>query len=184
MKEIVRLHRAKAGLIVIDIQEKLFPAIHEKERLLENAVRLIQGAQILDVPVFITEQYRKGLGATVPKVAEAFSGVAPVEKVTFSSCGAEGFLESLKARHVSDAILCGMESHVCVSQTCLDLLGRGFNVFVAADAVSSRTPDNHRIGLERMRDAGAVIVSTEMALFELLEKAGTQEFKKVLELVK
>jgi len=183
-KNAVCLHRNKAGLIVIDIQEKLFPAIFEKERLVENALRLIRGARILGVPVFVTEQYRKGLGSTVPQVAQAFSGVSPLEKVAFSSCGAEGFLEALKAKNVSDAILCGMESHVCVSQTCLDLLGQGYNVFVAADAVSSRTAENHRIGIERMRDAGAVIVSTEMALFELLEKAGTEEFKKVLALVR
>jgi nicotinamidase-related amidase len=184
MNQIVRLRRAKAGLIVMDIQEKLLPAIFEKERLVENAVRLIRGAQILRVPVSASEQYRKGLGVTVREVAVALSGVAPVEKVAFSSCGAQGFVESLKARNVSQAILCGMESHVCVSQTCLDLLEGGFNVFVAADAVSARSLENHRIGVERMRDAGAVIVSTEMALFELLERAGTEEFKKVLALVK
>ncbi len=107
-----------------------------------------------------------------------------MEKLAFSACGAPGFVAALKAKKVSCALLCGIEAHVCVLQTCLDLLDEGFGAFVAADAVSSRTPENHRIGLERMRDAGAVIVSTEMALFELLEQAGTDEFKQVLGLVK
>ncbi len=168
----------------MDIQERLLPAICENEPLVDNVVRLIKGACILGVPLFATEQYRKGLGPTVPEVASAIAGFAPMEKVAFSACGAPGFLAALEERKVSQAILCGMETHVCVMQTCVDLLARGLSVFVAADAVSSRTPENRRIGLERMRDAGAVIVSTEMALFELLEQAGTEEFKKILALVK
>jgi nicotinamidase-related amidase len=93
-------------------------------------------------------------------------------------------VKALRAKGVKDVILCGIEAHVCVSQTCLDLLDQGFRVFVVADAVSSRTPENHRLGVERMRDAGAIVVSTEMILFELLERAGTEEFKQVLALVK
>jgi nicotinamidase-related amidase len=183
-KQSHRLARARSGLLVVDIQERLLPAMSEPDRVVQNAVRLIKGAAILDVPVFATEQYRKGLGGTVPEVAAALAGTAPVEKVAFSACGVPGFLAALKARQVSDAILCGIEAHVCVAQTCLDLLDAGFRVFVTADAVSSRTPENHRLGLERMRDAGAVIVSTEMVLFELLEQAGTERFKRILELVK
>ncbi len=181
-----RLHiqRATAGLVVVDIQERLLPSIFEKGRVVQNSVRLIKGAAILGLPVLATEQYRKGLGATVPEIAGAFAAFAPMEKVSFSGCGAEGFVAGLKAKRVSDAILCGIETHVCVSQTCLDLLEEGFRVFVAADAVSSRTPENYRIGIERMKDAGAVIVSTEMVLFELLERAGTEEFKQILPLVK
>lgn len=176
--------RARAGLVVVDIQERLLPSIFEKERVVQNAVRLIRGAAILQVPVLATEQYRKGLGPTVPKVATAIASFAPMEKLAFSACGADGFLPMLKRKKVSDVILCGIEAHVCVSQTCLDLLDEGFRVFVAADAVSSRTAENYRIGVERMRAAGAVIVSTEMVLFELLGQAGTAEFKQVLELVK
>jgi nicotinamidase-related amidase len=179
-----RPRRAESGLIVVDIQERLLPAIHQKERVVENSVRLIQGAGVLKVPVFATEQYRKGLGATVPEVAAALAGGAPIEKVAFSACGAPGFLDALKARHVSDAILCGIEAHVCVAQTGLDLLDAGLRVFVVADAVSSRTPENHRLGLERLRDCGAALVSTEMVLFELLEEAGTEEFKQILALVR
>jgi nicotinamidase-related amidase len=120
----------------------------------------------------------------VAEIAKAVDGFAPLEKMAFSACGAKGFVEALAARNSSQVLLCGIETHVCVSQTCLDLLDAGFSVFVAADAVSSRAPENHRLGLERMRDTGAVIVSTEMALFELLEKAGTDEFKQILNLVK
>jgi nicotinamidase-related amidase len=180
----LRLTRSQAGLVVVDIQERLLPAIFEKERVVQNAVRLVRGATILNVPVFATEQYRKGLGATVPEVAGAIPAFAPLEKLAFSACGAEGFIAALKSKGVSDAILCGIEAHVCVSQTCLDLLDNGFRVFVSEDATSSRTPGDYRLGVERMRAAGAVIVSTEMALFELLERAGTADFKQVLALVK
>jgi nicotinamidase-related amidase len=179
-----RVARANTALVVVDIQERLLPAIFEKERMVENAVRLIKGAAALGVPVLATEQYRKGLGATVPEVAAAIPGFAPMEKLAFSACGAGGFTAALKAKPVSNAILCGIEAHVCVSQTCLDLLDQGIRVFVAADAVSSRTAENYRLGVERMRAAGAVIASTEMMLFELLEKAGTAEFRQILELVK
>jgi nicotinamidase-related amidase len=170
--------------MVVDVQERLAPAIFERERLVQNVVRLIRGAGILGVPVFATEQYRKGLGATVPEVAAALGLDIPIEKLSFSSCGAVGLTDALRAKGVSDVIVCGIEAHVCVCQTCLDLLGEDYRVFVVADAVSSRTPENCRIGLERVRDAGAVIVSTEMVLFELLEKAGSEEFKKILGLVK
>lgn len=179
-----RIARNRAGLVVVDIQERLLPAIHEKERVVANSIRLAKGAAILGLPVFATEQYRKGIGATVPEVAAVVPGFAPMEKMTFSSCGAEGFVTALEARSVRDVILCGIEAHVCVTQTCLDLLAKGFRVFIAADAISSRTVENHRAGVERMRGAGAVIASTEMLLFELLERAGTDEFKRILPLVK
>lgn len=180
----VRIRRLAAGLVVVDIQERLLPAIWEKERVVRNSVLLIRSAAVLGVPVFATEQYRKGLGNTVPEVAGAVEVFAPREKLAFSACGAEGFVEALRAKKVSDAILCGIEAHVCVCQTALDLLAEGFRVYVAADAISSRTAENHRLGLDRMRDAGAVIVSTEMIVFELLGRAGTEEFKKILGLIK
>ena len=183
-KTSLRLTRTKAGLVVVDVQERLLPAMFEPQRVVQNAVRLIQGAAILQVPIFATEQYRKGLGPTVPEVAAAIPGFAPLEKLAFSACGAAGFVAALKKKKVSEAILCGIEAHVCVSQTCLDLLEQGLRVFVVADAVSSRTPENYRFGLDRMRAAGAVVVSTEMVLFELLERAGTDEFKQILNLVK
>ena len=182
--EHLRLRRARAGLVVVDIQERLLPAIFEKERVVQNAVRLAKGAAILGVPVLVTEQYRKGLGGTVPELAAAIADFAPVEKLEFSACGATGFTAALETNQVTQAILCGIEAHVCVTQTCLDLLARGLRVFVVADAVSSRTPENYQFGINRMRSAGAVIVSTEMVIFELLGRAGTEEFKQILPLVK
>lgn len=182
--KIPRLRRATTALAVVDVQERLLPAIYEHQRVLQNCVRLIRGATILGLPIVATEQYPKGLGRTVPDVAAALAGVAPLEKVAFSACGAAGFLEALHNSKATHVLVCGIEAHVCVSQTCLDLLQAGRRVFVATDAVSSRTPENWRVGLHRMEQAGAVLVSTEMALFELLERAGTEEFKKILELVK
>jgi nicotinamidase-related amidase len=179
-----RIKREKAGLVVVDIQDRLLPQIFEKERLIKNTLLLLKGAAILRVPVLVTEQYRKGLGLTAPEIGGAIANFAPMEKATFSACGAEGFEPALKEKGITDVILCGMESHICVLQTCLDLLDHGFRVFIAADAVSSRTLENWHLGLERMRDADAVIASTEMLLFEILERAGTDEFRQVLQLVK
>ena len=179
-----RLERAKTGLVVVDIQERLLPQIFEKERLVANTALLVKGVAALGLPILVTEQYRKGLGATDRVVAGAIPEFAPLEKVTFSACGATGFKSVLQTKKIRDVLLCGMETHVCVLQTCLDLLKDGFKVFVVADAVSSRTEQNRRLALERMRDAGATIVSIEMALFELLERAGTEEFKEVLVLMR
>jgi len=179
-----RLSRARASLVVVDLQEQILPAIFEKERVLQNILRLVHGARILQVPVLATEQYRKGLGPTVPEVAAAIPAFAPLQKLVFSACGAPGFIPALRRKKVPDVILCGIEAHVCVTQTCLDLLDKGFRVFVAADAVASRTPENYRAGLDRMSAAGAAIVSTEMVLFELLGQAGTAAFRQILALVK
>jgi nicotinamidase-related amidase len=179
-----RIIRAQAALAVIDIQERLLPVMQEKERVVRNSVRLIQAAAILKVPVMVTEQYRKGVGVTVPEVAAAIPGFAPTEKLAFSCCGADGFVDTLREKGVRDVVLCGIEAHVCVTQTCLDLLDLGFRPFVVIDAISSRTAENHQLGVARMRDAGAAIVSTEMILFELLGRAGTDEFKQILPLVK
>lgn len=179
-----RLVRSQVGLLVIDIQDRLLPQIFEKERLLKNSLLLIQGATILGLPIAVTEQYRKGLGLTVPEIAAVIKDFAPVEKVTFSSCGAEGVIDSFKKRGISQLLLCGMEAHVCVMQTCLDLLDRDLQVIAVSDAISSRNEQNLAIGIQRMRDSGAVIMTTEMVLFELLERAGTNEFKQVLALVR
>src|SRR2546421_6010327 len=149
----LRIDRTKTGLLVIDVQERLLPSIFEAERIIANALRMLKGANILHVPVFVTEQYRKGLGPTHKDIASSLDSFAPVQKVVFSACGAEGFLAALKAKKVRDVLLCGIEAHVCISQTCLDLLDRGFRVFVIADAVSSRTADNVAFALERMRDS-------------------------------
>lgn len=179
-----RLQREQAAVLAVDFQERLLPAISGGELVAQNAVRLLRGAAVLGIPVLITEQYRKGLGSTVEAIRSVVSEWVPFEKVAFSACGAEGLIPSLRAKGVVDIVLCGIETHVCVMQSCLDLLTEEFRVFVAMDATSSRTPENRHLGIERMRSAGAVIVSTEMVLFELLEKAGTPEFKQILELIR
>jgi nicotinamidase-related amidase len=174
------LDRERAALVVIDIQEAFRPAVGEFEAVARNAAILVQGARALELPVIVTEQYPRGLGETVPEVARALEGIPRVEKVVFSAARAEGF--DLDGRE--QALVCGIESHVCVNQTVLDLLDEGVEVHVAADAVSSRTTANRRAGLAKMEAAGALLTSTEMALFELVGRAGTDEFKTIQALVK
>jgi nicotinamidase-related amidase len=174
------LERDRAALVVVDVQEAFRKAVGEFETVARNAGVLVQGARTLDLPVVVTEQYPPGLGRTVPEVAEHLDGLEPLEKVAFSACRAEGF--ELGGR--DQALVCGIEAHVCVSQTVHDLLDRGLEVHVATDAVSSRTAANRRVGLAKMERAGAVLSSVETALFELLGEAGSDEFKVIQGLVK
>ena len=174
------LDRARAALVVVDVQEAFRPAVGEFDAVAGNAAVLVQGARALGLPVVVTEQYPQGLGDTVPEVAEHLDGVARHAKTDFSAARAEGF--SLDGR--DQALVCGIEAHVCVQQTVADLLDAGVEVHVAADAVTSRTALNRRLGIEKMEASGAVVTSTEMALFELLGRAGTSEFKTIQGLVK
>ena len=172
------LDRDRAALVVIDVQEGFRPAVQRFERTAENAGKLLQAARILDLPVVVTEQYPKGLGTTVPEVG--LDGEEPLEKVCFAASEADGF--DLQGR--DQALLCGIEAHVCVSQTAHDLIAQGIEVHVARDAVTSRRRQDRDVGLRKMERAGAVITSVETALFELLGRAGTPEFKEVQALVK
>ena len=174
------LDRDRAALVVVDVQEAFRPAVLDFERVASNAAVLVEGARTLGIPVIVTEQYPKGLGRTVPEVAEHLDGGEPVEKVCFSAARADEF--DLGGR--DQVLLCGIESHVCVSQTAHDLLDRGVEVQVARDAVSSRTEENRELGLRKMEQAGAVLTSVETALFELVGAAGTPEFKTVQELIR
>ena len=174
------LDRGRAALVVVDVQEAFRPAVLDFERVAAATATLVRGARILDLPVIVTQQYPKGLGATVPEVAEHLDGVEPIDKVCFSAAAADGF--DLAGR--DQALICGIESHVCVSQTAHDLLDSGVQVHVARDAVTSRTEDNRELGLHKMEGSGAVVTSVETALFELLGAAGTDEFKQVQALVK
>ncbi len=178
------IDRRHACLLVVDLQERLFPTMIDQERILQNSVCLVRACAILGIPIFVTEQYPRGLGATLPQLAEEIPDFAPLEKLTFSACGHPDLMDNVQAREIHDVILCGIEAHVCVTQTCLGLINQGHNAYVVTDAVSSRTLENKNAGLERMRNAGAGIVSTEMALFELMERAGTDEFKRILPLIK
>jgi len=175
-----RLDRERAALVVVDVQEAFRRAVPDFERTAQATATLIRGAEAIGIPVKITEQYPRGLGETVPEVAEHLpAGTEPLEKVCFSAAEAEGF--ELGGR--DQVLVGGIETHVCVNQTVLDLLGRGAEVHVAEDAVASRTAENKRVGLHKMEQAGAVLTSVETALFELLGRAGTEEFKTVQKLV-
>ncbi len=185
--EIVRrsLDPQRCALLVIDIQEKLLPPIYEKERLVRNSQLLIRLAKVLSLPMLFSTQYAKGLGPTIPEISSLAPGMEVTDKMQFG-CFANGeFCSSYATIKGRDTLLlCGMETHICVMQTALGALNQGQIVHVAADAVSSRTKLNWKLGLQRMRDAGAVISSTEMMIYELLGKSGTPAFKEMLQHLK
>jgi len=178
------IRRDESLLLVVDLQEKLAPAIHQGDAAIANNLRLLAAARQLGVPTFVSEQYVRGLGPTVAEIKAAAVDARFFEKTHFSCTGEPGVLELLHAAHRPQVVLTGMESHVCVLQTALGLLGAGFQVFVVADATSSRTPDNRHAALERLRAAGADIVTTEMVVFEWLGQAATDDFRAILPLIK
>ena len=171
-------------LVLVDVQERLARVMHEQEALLGNIQRLIKGMKVLGVPVIFTEQYPQGLGETVPEIADLLRDIQPVSKLSFSCCGDETFLSRFKALKRCQVLLAGIEAHVCVYQTAIDLLNAGYQVKVVTDAVDSRTKENRKVALKAMREAGAFITSTEMALFELLGSAKSEKFKEVSQIVK
>jgi nicotinamidase-related amidase len=177
----VKLDRERAALVVVDVQEAFRKAVPDFGEVAAAAGTLAEGAASLGVPVIVTEQYPQGLGRTVPEVAEHLpEGTGPLEKVRFSAVEADGF--DLDGR--GQAIVCGVEAHVCVNQTVLDLLDRGVEVHLATDAVGSRTEENRSLGIHKAEQAGAVLTSVETALFELLRGSDAPEFKQVQGLVK
>ena len=177
-----RLEPNRCTLVVVDIQEKLLPPIFNKDALVKNSQLLVRLAKILSIPVMITTQYRKGLGAVVPEIASLLTDVPAIDKLEFSCFGSDQFRSGLKALpgNRNTVLLCGMESHICVMQTALGALNEGYLAHVASDAVSSRAEWNWKIGLDRMKAAGAVISSTEMMMYELLRCSGTPQFKELL----
>src|SRR5579872_3390428 len=180
------LNPDQCALIVIDIQEKLLPPIFQKDQLVRNSQLLIRAASILKIPALVSTQYAKGLGATVPAIASLLPGTDPVDKTLFSCFGSDAFCSLLKRLpgQRNTLLLCGMESHICVAQTALAALREGYLVHVASDAVSSRTEWNWKIGLERMRSAGAIISSTEMMIYEMMRASSSAAFKELLPFLK
>jgi len=169
------------ALVVIDLQQKLLPAIEAREEVLQNTKRLLLLAQTLNLKTLITTQYRKGLGETVPEIAE-LAGLEPIDKVCFGCMGDDAFRAALRETipEGGTLLLAGIEAHICVMQTALGALDEGYQVHVAGDAVGSRSAANKAAGIERMRGAGAVISSTEMAIYELLGNSSRAEFKAML----
>jgi nicotinamidase-related amidase len=180
------LEAERCALLVIDIQEKLLPPIFQKAQLVKNSQLLIRLAGILKLPALMTTQYAKGLGSMVPEIASLLPETQAIDKQMFSCFGSDVFCSLLKRLpgNRNTVLLCGMESHICVTQTALAALREGYIVHVASDAVSSRTEWNWKIGLERMRAAGAVISSTEMIIYELLRSSGAAAFKELLPYLK
>ena len=178
------LDTGKCCLVVVDVQGKLAQLMHGKETLFKNIKVLVKAAKILNIPILWCQQCPESLGPTVPEIAELLSDNEPINKAAFSCCGVNQFNSILNGLGRNQVLLCGIETHVCIYQTAVDLLRKGFTVDVIADAVSSRTPENKQIGIDRIAVEGANIGCTEMALFELLKTAEHPQFKNIAKLIK
>jgi nicotinamidase-related amidase len=175
------LSRDRSCLLVVDVQERLLPTIADHPSLLSAVQLLVRSARRLQIPIVVSEQYPKGLGSTVTQLTEDLLGTTRFEKLRFSA--AEG-LQPLLKRDLSQIVLCGIETHVCILQTALDLISEGLQVFVVADAVGSNSVDDRRVALQRMRDSGCTIISAESVVFEWCETAAAAEFKDLSRLVR
>ncbi|MEA3462369.1 MAG: hydrolase [Bacteroidota bacterium] len=180
----MRINRENAAGLLIDIQERLFPHMDQKEALLKRCTLLIEGLQVLNIPLLTTEQYPKGLGGTVKELAALLDQDPVIEKIAFSCCGEPAVMKTEVMRTRKTVIVCGIEAHVCVLQTVIDLVEAGYEAVVVVDCISSRNPEDKRVAVERMRAEGAVITTSESILFELARVAGTDEFKAISKLVK
>ena len=177
----------QAVLVMVDMQEPFLQVMHDRERLVANVRLLVQTAVTLGVPVIPTTQYAERMGDIVPEITALFrdfSAVRSTDKLCFSCAGADGFLQGIASFDRRQILVCGIETHICVSQTALDLVHQGYQVHVAADAVSSRTLEKHKLGMERIRDCGVLPCAAEAAVYELLREAGTPAFKSLLSLIK
>jgi nicotinamidase-related amidase len=178
----MRLTPHHSALCVIDVQEKLIPTIPTGQHITTECCRLVESANLFDTPVLVTEQYPKGLGATVAPIAMKLIHQKAIEKLSFSCCGTPNFLDQIP-QDVETLIVCGIETHICVAQTVLDVLQLGFRVCIAVDAVGSRREDDHTVALSRLEGSGAVLSTTEAILFELCATAENPAFKKLQRLV-
>jgi isochorismate hydrolase len=176
------LNREEALLAVIDIQGNLYLAMDEKEFLLANTAKLVKGINILEIPIILTEQVK--IGPTIPELADLMTHVKPIIKNSFSCCGDAQFMDALIASGKKQVLVCGIEAHVCAYQTSMDLMERGFEVYVVADAVSSRTAGNREIGIQKLLASGAILTSAEMCLFELLKTATDPKAKDLFRIIK
>jgi nicotinamidase-related amidase len=184
MRHATLLDRRQTALLVIDIQDRVHAVMRYREAVEANALKLIRGCQLLQAPIFLTEQYPKGLGHTISSIRQALQTALPLQKTTFSCCGSEELMQALQAKGIKQVVLAGIETHVCVLQTALDLLARNFQVHVVRDAVSSRRELDHQTALQRLAQAGAIVTTAEAVLFELMARADIAEFKDVSKLIK
>ena len=180
----MRIKKEDTIAVVIDVQKRLYPFISENEKLTENIVRLIKGLKAIGIELLVTVQYTKGLGETIEPVSEALGEFNAMEKMSFSCCGDNNFIEAVKKSGKKNVIICGIESHVCVLQTVIDLVENGYKPVLIEDCVSSRSLNDKKIAVERMRQEGAIISTYESILFELLAVSGTDTFKEISKIVK
>lgn len=180
----MKINSENAFLLFIDVQERLLPAMHEPQRILNNCRVLMQAGSLLGLPILVSEQYPKGLGPTVSDLASLVPPSCVRSKIHFSCLGDDALANEIAGLGRRQAVVCGIESHVCVTQTALDLVADGKDCFVVGDATSSRDPSHVPIALDRLRGEGAKVVVTEQVLFECLDKAGTNLFKEVTALIK
>ncbi|MBN1118397.1 MAG: hydrolase [Bacteroidales bacterium] len=180
----MRLNKENTIAVVIDMQEKLLPHMSNKEQVFNNCLKIVKGLRILSVPIIVTQQYTKGLGNTVQEINQAIGNFSYIEKLTFSCYREPSFIKILNRSSKRNVIILGIESHVCIMQTALDLLYNNFNPVIITDSVSSRNEYDKEVSLWRMRDVGCIMTTTESILFELCRQAGTSEFKEISNLVK
>ncbi len=180
----MRIELNQSAGLVIDIQEKLFPHMAQNEELLRRTSILLEGLRVLNIPLIVTEQYPKGLGPTIQPLTGLLKDELVHEKISFSCCGDPAVMDQIQALDRDILIICGIEAHVCVLQTVVDLLEQGYRPVVVEDCISSRNPADLRVAVERMRSEGAIISTSESILFELARVAGTEQFKAISRLVK
>lgn len=182
-KHKITLKREKTALLIIDIQERIYKVMRNHEKLIENVEKLVKGIKILNVSIYTTEQYPQGLGSTILQIKNLLPE-EPIQKMSFSCCGAADLFTQLKNNGIEQVVVCGIESHVCVQQTVLDLIANDFQVNLPVNAVSSRSKIDYNTSLQRMEKHGAELTTVESILFELLQVSGTPEFKQISSLVK
>lgn len=180
----IRKKRDKTVFVVIDFQTRLLPVMDRAEDTEENAAKLIEGGRVLGIDMLVTQQYTKGIGPSTDRIASALGDFEHIEKVTFSAMQTEEFVDALEKTGADTVVVCGIEAHICVEQTVLDLLAADYKVFVAADCVSSRKEESKKIALRRMEGAGAVLTSHEAVLFDLLVTSKAPEFKQISAIIK
>jgi isochorismate hydrolase len=178
------LERDNSAIMIIDIQDRLARVMEEREKVIANCLHLIELSKLLHIPLLVTEQYPKGLGVTVEEIRQVLTEYKPLEKLTFSCCDDGTFPERIKRLDRRQIIIAGMETHVCILQTCIGLLRDGYAVHVVSDAVTSRKAEDKEAGIQFVRDAGAVITCTETVLFQMLKVAGTDQFRTIAKRIK
>lgn len=185
MNNVKQLSRESAALAVIDMQEAFRPVIPDFGDVATRIAKAVEGARLLEVPIIVTEQYPRGLKHTADEIlARLPAESTAIEKSCFSSCGAEDFLEQLQSRNARQVLVCGIEAHICVLQTSLDLLARGFEVYLVVDCITSRAAENKQVALARLTQAGAIECTLEMVFFEMMRTADSPQFKAIQNLIK